>query len=71
MKYWASLSHRYNQRFKLLFRYRMTIFPERDNISSYRLLDIGDRFPLRATLTDTADQAGAFGDPVTVFSGVK
>ena len=40
MKYWASLSHRYNQRFKLLFRYRMTIFLEHNYISSNRLLDV-------------------------------
>ena len=51
--------------------YRQPVIQECGNISLNRLLDIGNRFLSRSPLADTADQAGAFSDPETVFSRIK
>ena len=55
----------------MFFRHWQPILLEREDIPLYSLLDIGNRFLLRASLADAAAQAGTFSNPITVFSGVK
>ena len=52
LKSWASRSYGYEQRIEMFFRHWQPIFLEREDISLYGLPDIGNRFLLRAALTD-------------------